>query len=297
MRTSHISGLVVSLQGSGAESLDLDIYDVIGGGVFSDGVRAKDVLARVSAAKKAKTINIRINSAGGDVFEGMAIFNTLAAHPARKVVTVDGIAASMASVIAMVGHQIVMPSNSMMMIHDPVIRVAGGASDLRRAGELVEKTRQNVAAIYSARTHQPLSSVFAAMAAETWMTASEARNLGYADTVISAVRMTAQWDLSTCLKVPDGVRREINASPSVAMAALYHPDNRFLIANFRRHAARALGKQWPFDPDEQRATISAYLRAVASGVGVVNPDRKAQAEACRAEMEKIGVPLMPPLEE
>jgi len=292
---SHIAGLVCSLQQT-AESLDLHIYDTIGGGLFSDGVRAKDVLARVSGAKSAKVINVSINSSGGDVFEGMAIHNVLAAHSARKVVTVDGLAASMASVIAMVGHEIIMPSNSMLMVHDPMIRVAGGAKDFRRAGDLVEKTRQNIAAIYAARTRQPLASVLTAMADETWMTANEAKALGYADTVTPAVKMTAQWDLSTCLKVPDGVRREIKTSPSVAMAALYHPDNRFLISNFRHHAARALGKPWPFDPDEQRATISAYLQAVARGVGIVNAGRKEQAESCRAEMEKLGVPLMPPLE-
>jgi ATP-dependent Clp endopeptidase proteolytic subunit ClpP len=291
---SRITPLVVALASKGADELDIHIYDVIGAQLFSDGVRAKDVLAKVSAAKSEKTINIRINSAGGDVFEGTAIYNVLAAHPARKVVTIDGIAASMASVIAMVGDEIVMPDNALMMIHDPSAFVGGNASDMRKTAEVLDKSRTNLANIYAARTSQPLDKVLSMMSAETWMTANEAKALGFADKVTAAVKMVAMWDLSTCFKAPASVKAAFDALPPVLLRNLYLPENKWLIANFHHLAARALDTAWPDDEAAQHMLIGNYVQAVASGIGLKDELAARKAEKAREEMAKCGVPLMPP---
>jgi ATP-dependent Clp endopeptidase proteolytic subunit ClpP len=294
MQSSRLTPLVVALSAKSADTLDINIYDVIGAKLYSDGVRAKDVLAQVSASKSAKTINLRINSAGGDVFEGVAIYNTLAAHPARKTVTIDGIAASMASVIAMVGDEIIMPNNSLMMIHDPSAFAGGNAKDLRKTAEVLEKTRANLANIYAARTRQTLAKVLSMMTAETWMTADEAKALGFADRVTDSVKMVAMWDLSACFKTPPAVKSAFEALPPVLLRNLYLPENRWLIANFRNLAAQAIGEPWPEDETEQHAVVGRYLHAVSTGAGIKDELAMRKAERAREEMAKGGVPLMPP---
>lgn len=198
--------MIVALRKETPETLDLDIYDDIGGGFFSDGVTAKDVLAKVDGARDAKTINVRINSGGGDVWQGWAIYNTLNSHNARKVVSIDGIAASMASAIAMTGDEIIMPSNAMMMIHNPRGSAFGEEQDLRNRADLLAKVRQNLAEAYAARTGQPIANVIKAMASTTWMTADEAKTLGYATKVTPAKKIAAFWDLGHSEQVPEAVR-------------------------------------------------------------------------------------------
>jgi ATP-dependent Clp endopeptidase proteolytic subunit ClpP len=191
------------------ETLDVDIHDTIGGDFFSEGVTSKQVLEKVSKAEGVRKIQVRINSGGGDVFQGLAIYNTLAAHSARKIVTIDGLAASMASVIAMAGDEIHMPANAMMMVHNPRARSGGEAAELRRSADVLEKMRDNLANIYAARTGQSLATVVAQMEAETWMTAEEAKNLGYADFVTDARRLVAQWDSGTFRRAPTNVLAQV----------------------------------------------------------------------------------------
>lgn len=199
--------MIVALRKETPEALDLDIYDDIGGGFFTDGVTAKDVLAKVDSAPDAKTINVRINSGGGDVWQGWAIYNTLNTHKARKVISIDGMAASMASAIAMTGDEIIMPSNAMMMIHNPRGSAFGEEHELRNRADLLAKVRQNLAEAYAARTNQPIANVIKAMAATTWMTADEAKTLGYATKVTPAKKIAAFWDLAHSEQVPEAVRQ------------------------------------------------------------------------------------------
>jgi ATP-dependent protease ClpP protease subunit len=172
------------------DAIELDVYDVVGLG--GDSPTAKQVLDRLAAAKGAKTIELRLNSAGGLVDEGLAMYSILAAHPAKVTVHVDSIAASIASVIAMAGDEIVMAESAMMMIHNPWSLAIGDATEMRKTADLLDKRGGQLAGIYSARTGQPLATVFSDMAAETWMTASEAQAKGYATRIVPSKGIAAR---------------------------------------------------------------------------------------------------------
>lgn len=159
--------------------LELLLYGVIG--YADDGCDAKFV--RQQIADSEGDIVVRINSGGGYVVEGLAIFNALdqARQAGRKVtVHIDGLAASMASVIAMVGEEIHIADNAMMMIHNPWDIAMGDAEALRRKADLLDKTRDQLVGIYTARTGQTDKVVLAMMQAETWMDADEAVENGFA---------------------------------------------------------------------------------------------------------------------
>ena len=149
--------------------VQLFIYDEIG--FF--GTTASDVQAEL-ATIDADEITVRINSPGGDVFEGIGIYRQLLDHPATVNVQVDALAASIASVIAMAGERVVMAEHSMMMIHETIELVVGDASDMPRASAALEKQADLIAGIYQARGGGEIAEWRARMTAETWLTADEA---------------------------------------------------------------------------------------------------------------------------
>lgn len=128
-------------------------------------------------------INIYINSYGGSVFEGTAIYNQLKRHRARKVVYVDGFACSIASVIAMAGDEVVMPRNALMMIHNMWMEVTGNAAELRKAADDLDKINEAGREAYLEKAGDKLTpEVLARMEdVETWLTAEECIRYGLAD--------------------------------------------------------------------------------------------------------------------
>lgn len=114
---------------------EISIYEEIGG----FGITAKKFAEDLKALGDVSHIDLRIHSPGGDVFEGIAIYNLLRNHPAEITVYIDGVAASMASVVAMAGDRVVMPENAMMMIHKPWGISGGNAGDMRDYADLLDK--------------------------------------------------------------------------------------------------------------------------------------------------------------
>lgn len=171
-----------------ADSLDLDIYSAIGESFWGDAVSAKDVRSRLKSSS-AKTINVRINSEGGDVFQAADIYDQLKAHSARKVMRVGGLAASAASYILMAGDEIIMGAGAWLMLHNPWGMVAGEGDDLRSWADVLDKMRGQYAAVYAARSKQPREKVLDLMAAETWLTADDAVALGFADRIDAAEKL------------------------------------------------------------------------------------------------------------
>lgn len=143
-------------------------------------------------------INLHINSPGGSVFEGVAIHNMLKQHKARVVVHVDALAASIASVIAMAGDEIRMPSNSMLMIHNAWTWASGNANDLRKAADDIERINESVIQSYLDKAGQQLDrdTLKALLDNETWLSAEEAFSYGLATHVESAVEAVACVDTS-----------------------------------------------------------------------------------------------------
>lgn len=160
------------------ESAEVMIYDEIG--YF--GVTAND-FARELRDLNTSSIKLRLNSPGGAVFDGIAIYNALRDHKAKVTTHVDALAASIASVIAMAGDEIVMSKNSSMMIHDGHGVTIGNAKDMRSAADLLDKASDNIASIYAERTGKSTEHYRELMLAETWFTADEAVAEGLADRV------------------------------------------------------------------------------------------------------------------
>lgn len=131
----------------------------------------------------AERIDIYVNSYGGDVFEGTAIYNQLKRHPARKVVHVDGFACSIASVIAMAGDEVIMPRNTLMMIHNMWMFACGNAAELRKAADDLDviNAAGRQAYLQKAGDKLPEDELVRMMDAETWLTAERCVELGLAD--------------------------------------------------------------------------------------------------------------------
>ena len=132
----------------GAKTGEIWLYDQVGEGFFG-GMSAKTFNDELNKLGKVDTINLRINSPGGSVFDGVAIYNTLKRHPARLEVDVDGIAASIASVIAMAGDEIRMAANSMMMIHDPYGMSMGNSDEMRKTADLLDQIKGTIVVNYA----------------------------------------------------------------------------------------------------------------------------------------------------
>ncbi len=136
------------MQAGHQSDADIYIYDEIG----FWGVTAKQFISDLNALGDITHINLHINSPGGDVFEGIAIFNALKTHGASITVYVDGVAASMASVIAMVGNPVIMPENTFMMIHKPFGFTGGDAEDMRTYADLLDKVEAVLLPAYAQKT-------------------------------------------------------------------------------------------------------------------------------------------------
>lgn len=170
--------------------VELFIYDEIGEGFFGGGITAKAV-ASLLKEHEPKTIRVRLNSPGGDVFQGAAIYNLLRDHEAKVVVDVDGMALSAASVIAMAGDEIRMAENAMMMVHDPWTITAGAADDLRKDADRLDKVKASIVTTYARRTGKGEEELAQLMADETWMTAADAIELGFIDTITGEQKVAA----------------------------------------------------------------------------------------------------------
>lgn len=144
-------------------------------------------VATIASALKdlgdVKELTVRINSGGGSVFEGVGIYNQLKTHAAKVIVQIDALAASIASIIAMAGDEIVMAENALLMIHNPMGFTFGDRSEHMKTVELLDSITDTLVGTYAKRTGQTVDDITAWMNAETWMTAAQAKERGFADTV------------------------------------------------------------------------------------------------------------------
>lgn len=163
---------------------EIFLYDAIGSG-FWGNIDAKSIVDAIKTLKAdgATALNIYINSPGGDVFEATAIYNEIARFNGKKTCYIDGLAASAASYIAMVGDEIVTAFNAMWMIHNPWGMCVGNENDFRKTADDLHKIGSTLLATYVKRTGQPAADVQAWLDAETWMTAQEAKDRGFTNTV------------------------------------------------------------------------------------------------------------------
>lgn len=175
-----------------ADTAQVHIYAEIGAWGITADQFCKDL-----GQLDAKSVDVRINSPGGDVFDGIAIHNALVAHPAVVNVHVDGVAASIASVIAMAGDKVTMARGSQMMIHEGHTVAVGAAADMRKQADLLDTVSDTIAGFYAERAGGTVPDWRGRMRKETWYSAEEAVQAGLADEVAAPSRaVKATWDLS-----------------------------------------------------------------------------------------------------
>ncbi|HEA1048909.1 ATP-dependent Clp protease proteolytic subunit [Escherichia coli] len=167
---------------------EISIYEEIGG----FGITAKQFAEDLKALGDVSHIDLRIHSPGGDVFEGIAIYNLLRNHPAEITVYIDGVAASMASVVAMAGDRVVMPENAMMMIHKPWGISGGNAGDMRDYADLLDKVETVLVPAYARKTGKSAQEITAMLEDETWMDGKECLKHGFADELLPSVTAMAR---------------------------------------------------------------------------------------------------------
>lgn len=242
------------------DTTEVLVYDVI------DwlGVSPEDFAAELNAIS-TPNIDLRINSPGGDVFDGVAIAHALRQHPANVRTQVDGLAASIASIIALAGDEVTMAKGSFFMIHNPWSLAMGDANDMRQTAELLDKIAGSLVATYQEATGLEAETLRQMMDDETWMTDQEAVDQGFADRIAGQeAEPQAGFDLSIFAHVPDELA---DAAP--------------------RDAGR------PTESDMERALRDAGLsrkeaRAfVATGKGALDTPRDADSDGSKSEIAAL----------
>jgi ATP-dependent Clp protease protease subunit len=157
-----------------------------------EGVSASQFINELQSLGNVAEIELHIHSPGGNLLDGLAIYNALKRHPAKIHGIVDGIAASAASIILMASDTITMPEDAFLMIHNAQGGIYGDAEDLRGMADTMEKLQSSAVDIYQTRTGLDRQEILTMMSNETWMTASEAKQLGFCDNVLGRVSLAAK---------------------------------------------------------------------------------------------------------
>jgi ATP-dependent protease ClpP protease subunit len=275
------------------DEAEVSIYDAIG----AYGVTA-DHFVNALKGISAKRITLRLNTPGGEVFDGTAIHNAIIEHPAHVTVHVDGVAASAGSFIAMAGDEIRMADNTYMMIHNARGGVMGEAEDMHRYADLLDKMNDVIAGMYERKTGKPRRHWRNLMDNETWFTAAEAKAEGLADVVEPATKKAAavkatrsQFNFAAYNKIPDDVRRlwglanDTSAAPPVATPATdtppgIEPTNAPEVSPSGDHAALTQETSTMSDTASPAAPAPAAVTAPV-------PTVIDSAEAHRIKMEQI----------
>ena len=180
-----------NIQNKAGETADIYIFDEIG----TYGVTAQDFISEIKGLKDMP-INLRINSLGGDVFDGMAMYNVIKRREAKTTVYIEGIAASIATIIALGADEVIMAENSLFMIHNAWGGTSGEAKDMRKTAETLDKITSELTDIYVKKTGLSYDALAEMMDEESWLNAQEAFDLGFIDTISDSIKVAAKYDVS-----------------------------------------------------------------------------------------------------
>lgn len=172
------------------------------------GIGAKQVRDDLKEIGQVTRLDVHLNTEGGSLFEGLAIYNLFKQHSARVVMYVDGMALSVGSLIAMAGDEIVIAGNAWMMIHNPISAEWGTADELRAMAELLDRWTDSLVNTYAARTGLDYEEVADLMTAETWFDAEEAVAKGFADRISESLKIAAHVDPERFLRIPERLRNQ-----------------------------------------------------------------------------------------
>lgn len=180
-----------NIQNKAGKPADVYIFDEIG----TYGITAQEFITDIKDLKDTP-INLRINSLGGDVFDGMAMYNVIKRREAKTTVYIEGIAASIATIISLGADEVVMAENSLFMIHNAWGGTMGEAKDMRKTAETLEKITGELTDIYRKKTGLSYDALAEMMDEETWLNANEAFEMGFIDTISDSIKVAAKYDVS-----------------------------------------------------------------------------------------------------
>lgn len=265
-----------------APTAEISIFDSIG----AWGITAKDFAAALAPIPKDRKIECKINSVGGSVFDGVAIYNMLNERRALLTTNVIGICASISSVIFCAGSTRKMASNSLAMIHDPMGFCDGDSKDMRETANLLDKIRDNITGVYASATGKTQDECKAAMEAETWMNAEDAKAFGLCTEITGAVAITNTFDLGRFRNGPKEID-PTNKEP----AKVPIPQNTMTktiaeLASLRMVASAAL-------TDEDAALQArASIEALQNRLSKAESDLKIANEAKQAALKAAAVTVI-----
>lgn len=174
-----------------SQMTEVMIYDEIG----NFGVDAKSFISEIKNIPSDKSVLLRINSPGGSVIDGLAIYDAISRMPQKVTSRIEGIAASMASIVALAADEVIMSENSLYMIHNVWGGEVGESDDLRKAADLMDKMGERLINIYVSKTGQSEEQIRSWMDAETWFNSSEAQEAGFINLVEEPIKMAAKFDI------------------------------------------------------------------------------------------------------
>lgn len=241
----------------GETDTSISIYEAIGADPWTGGgVTAK----RIAGALRAigpRDVVVNINSPGGDLFEGIAIYNLLREHKAKVTVKVLSLAASAASIIAMAGDRIEIAKSGFLMIHNAWVLAMGNRHDLRDVADMLEPFDAAIAGVYQDRTGLDAKAVTKMMDQETWIAGQNAVDQGFADALLPADQVR-QDGAATAALAPSIAARQIDAA--LARQGMPRSQRRELIRDFRTGTPSAAGRGTPCAADP--ALAAAAQRAI-----------------------------------
>lgn len=191
------------IKSKSATKAEIILYGAIGASWYEDSISAKQFSDELNKLDPTvKEIVLRINSPGGDVFDGIAIYNRLKQHPAKVTAYVDGIAASIASVIMLAADEVIMGEGSLILVHLPWTMTAGNRVDLENTVIRLMDIEEQMISIYSKKCKKSRADIRALLEAETWMDSSQAKEEGFVDSIMSETMPIAAsaLDKSTWIK-------------------------------------------------------------------------------------------------
>jgi len=172
-----------TIENKGETTAEIFIYGNIGDNPWDEtSISEKKIVSELQKLPKTiKNINVRVNSGGGAVFSGVTIYELLKNHPAKVTAYVEGVAASIASVIIMAADEIVMGEAAMLMLHKPLVAIYGNTIELEKMIDILDKIENQMISIYAKKTKKSRAELSKILADETWFTADQAIEMGLAD--------------------------------------------------------------------------------------------------------------------
>lgn len=232
---------------------DIGIFDVIGEDFWTgEGVTSKRVAAALRNIGPENDVTVNINSPGGDLFEGLAIYSLLKEHKGKVTVKVLSLAASAASIIAMAGDEIQIARAGFFMIHNAWTLAIGNRHDLRDLADFLEPLDRSMADVYSVRTEEPIETMQAMMDAESWIGGSDAVSDGFADSLLASDQIDAEANVSGT-KV---AAKKLDIA--LAKAGLSRADRRQLLNEYKSGMRNAAGHGMHNAADDDTHTAVAF---------------------------------------